>query len=517
MRFARARRLVALAALLVACAVAPTLACARVQARSRPDEVDSRARERVSSNVERRDYAGSAACARCHAAIAAAWARSPMHRMTREANGIEVRAPFDGTRWRFKEDSVVLDCRGDDRFCHVETSRGARNDYRVTMVLGGRTREDFVGVDVATGGDELVLPVSYVFKTGALRYKGYSVMVHERTGLRAGPRWKMLACFATTQSPKSIACWAHSADRNQVRTRVNKSTAGSQSSGARQPALSKMAPSRSQWPRKPPISGTVCGLSQDPPTRSRARRLQLSGRVSTGRRSWRWGSVARRAMGVPASTRSIPVCVRRCRLWRLGYVSTCRIRARPQRSIASVRAVIKSCSPAIRLRGRVAGAMRVRAAATSTRAKAAIFCSVGARVQWRAPLATIHTDPMMPSLSTLWRPLPAMRPAPVATPISPTAIACAPTLITTRRGQAGRVSPATCRARTWGSTDRSHATIGSAHPLTQPESSEIARSSVLCATVIAAWGDWWTRWKLGGRSDTPGRNLRSFMDRWMQT
>lgn len=202
MRFARARRLVALAALLVACAVAPTLACARVQARSRPDEVDSRARERVSSNVERRDYAGSAACARCHAAIAAAWARLPMHRMTREANGIEVRAPFDGTRWRFKEDSVVLDCRGDDRFCHVETSRGARNDYRVTMVLGGRTREDFVGVDVATGGDELVLPVSYVFKTGALRYKGYSVMVHERTGLRAGPRWKNACVFCHNTVPQ---------------------------------------------------------------------------------------------------------------------------------------------------------------------------------------------------------------------------------------------------------------------------------------------------------------------------
>ena len=269
---------------------------------------------------------GSAACARCHAAIAAAWARSPMHRMTREANGIEVRAPFDGTRWRFKEDSVVLDRRGDDRYCHVETSRGARNDYRVTMVLGGRTREDFVGVDVATGGDELVLPVSYVFKTGALATKGTRSWCTSAPACAPGHAGKACVfCHNTVPQvdrllgalcgPKLSPYQGEQVDRWLPM------------SGARQQALSKMAPSRSQWPRKPP-SGHRLRVSQDPPTRSRARRLQLSGRVSTGRRSWRWRSVARRAMGDLTRAHAESRCASGAvACGALANVSTCRIRA----------------------------------------------------------------------------------------------------------------------------------------------------------------------------------------------
>jgi hypothetical protein len=41
-------------------------------------------------------------------------------------------------------------------------------------VIGGRYREDFVGLDRqgGGGGDEHVLPATYVFSTRSWRYKG---------------------------------------------------------------------------------------------------------------------------------------------------------------------------------------------------------------------------------------------------------------------------------------------------------------------------------------------------------
>lgn len=161
----------------------------------------------VRSNVTREDYAGSAACLPCHAGVAAAWERSPMHRMTREARGADVRAPFDGTVWRFHGDAAVLEKRGDERFIRVEPAGGAPRTFRITRVIGGRTREDFAGVDVEAGeggppNDEVVLPVSYVFATRALRYKGYSVMVHERTTLNVGPVWNRTCVFCHNTIPE---------------------------------------------------------------------------------------------------------------------------------------------------------------------------------------------------------------------------------------------------------------------------------------------------------------------------
>jgi len=126
-----------------------------------------------------------------------------MHRMTREARGVEVRAPFDGTRWAFKQDAVVLEQRGAERFIRIESgAAGAAKTYRVTRVIGGRTREDFAGVDVEGGKEELVLPVSFVYATGALRYKGYSVMLHERTTLRPGPVWSRTCIFCHNTVPE---------------------------------------------------------------------------------------------------------------------------------------------------------------------------------------------------------------------------------------------------------------------------------------------------------------------------
>jgi predicted CXXCH cytochrome family protein len=126
-----------------------------------------------------------------------------MHRMTRDPHGADVRAPFDGTRWSFEADSVTLERRGGERFVRIASGRGGiEKTYRVTRVIGGRTREDFAGVDVATGGEEMVLPISFVYATRALRYKGYSVMIHQRSTLQAGPVWSRTCIFCHNTIPE---------------------------------------------------------------------------------------------------------------------------------------------------------------------------------------------------------------------------------------------------------------------------------------------------------------------------
>jgi predicted CXXCH cytochrome family protein len=187
-------------ALLPALCAASLAGCARPV--TSPPAVRTTRGETVRSNVARGDYAGSAACAPCHPGVVSAWERSPMHRMTRDAGGAEIRAPFDSTTWHFKGDTVELRRQGEDRLVRVQTSGGAAKTYRVTRVIGGRTREDFAGVEVDGKGEELVLPISYVIAAGSFRYKGYSVMVHERTGLRAGPVWSRACIFCHNTVPE---------------------------------------------------------------------------------------------------------------------------------------------------------------------------------------------------------------------------------------------------------------------------------------------------------------------------
>jgi predicted CXXCH cytochrome family protein len=122
--------------------------------------------------------------------------------MTRTARGADVQAPFDGARWRFKDDAVVMDRRGDDRFVRIEARGLPAKTYRVTRVIGGRTREDYAGIEDGGGREEVVLPVSFVFATRALRYKGYSVMIHERDALRAGPVWSRACIFCHNTVPE---------------------------------------------------------------------------------------------------------------------------------------------------------------------------------------------------------------------------------------------------------------------------------------------------------------------------
>jgi predicted CXXCH cytochrome family protein len=188
-------------ATLVALCASALLAACRGSTMS-PRRLPTATATSIRSNVTRADYAGSAACAPCHADVVAAWERSPMHRMTRNATGAEIRAPFDSSRWRFKDDAVVLERRGEDRFVRVESGSAGAKTYRVTRVIGGRTREDFAGVELGGSDEEVVLPISFMLATSSLRYKGYSVMVHERSGLRAGPVWSRACIFCHNTIPE---------------------------------------------------------------------------------------------------------------------------------------------------------------------------------------------------------------------------------------------------------------------------------------------------------------------------
>ena len=132
----------------------------------------------IASNVLRADYAGSPACADCHAELYKTWAASPMRNMTRDAKTATIRAPFAGAVLHVGDDTCTMTMDGATRVMTVKSPKGDHT-FRVTKVVGGRYREDFVGVE---GSDptERVLPATYVFSTKTWRYKGYSVMVKER-------------------------------------------------------------------------------------------------------------------------------------------------------------------------------------------------------------------------------------------------------------------------------------------------------------------------------------------------
>jgi predicted CXXCH cytochrome family protein len=173
--------------------------------------------DRVASNISRGDYAGSARCAGCHAQITAAWQSSPMRLMTRLPEGARIRAPFDGRVFRFKDDAARLTQEDGTRFVDLTSATGGQpatagyHRYRVTRVIGGRYREDFVGVEVPSGGGpvgpELILPISYVFETQSFRLKGYSVLVTERPGLRAGGVWSQTCVFCHNTVPYFDDVW----------------------------------------------------------------------------------------------------------------------------------------------------------------------------------------------------------------------------------------------------------------------------------------------------------------------
>ena len=175
----------------------------------RPVPTPSGVRRVTTSNVERRDYVGSGACAACHDEVYQAWLGSPMRRMTRQAGPAAIQAPFDGQTFRFMGDTATLLTVGPHRFMRLVMRRGGTRLYRITKVIGGRTREDYVGRRVAdtapeapfTGRDELVMPVSWLLFDRRWRYKGYSVLIPERPGFAPGPRWRTTCIFCHNTAP----------------------------------------------------------------------------------------------------------------------------------------------------------------------------------------------------------------------------------------------------------------------------------------------------------------------------
>jgi predicted CXXCH cytochrome family protein len=126
--------------------------------------------------------------------------------MTRSLARTEVHAPFDGKSFAFKGDQASFERRDDQRFLRLENGDG-KQLFRVTKVIGGRYREDFVGSAVNPDDPfgpaldaERVLPLSWLIRRGEPRYKGYSVMVPERPRLEAGVVWRQgcIFCHNTT-------------------------------------------------------------------------------------------------------------------------------------------------------------------------------------------------------------------------------------------------------------------------------------------------------------------------------
>jgi hypothetical protein len=140
-----------------------------------------------------------------------------MRQMTRLPATAKIRAPFDGRTWRFKDDEARFEQHAGTRFVRIQSRRFGDHLYRVTRVIGGRTREDFAGVEV-TGTqpdarsigdphDEVILPASYFFETASFRLKGYSVMVRERPGLKAGAVWNQSCVLCHNTAPIFLSMW----------------------------------------------------------------------------------------------------------------------------------------------------------------------------------------------------------------------------------------------------------------------------------------------------------------------
>jgi predicted CXXCH cytochrome family protein len=199
-------------ALTFALGFAAVTACASAQ-RASPSRQDGV----VTSNILRKDYAGSDACEPCHPAIHEAFMASPMHRMTRHADGPAVKAPFDGDVFRFKDDRVTMEEHDGRRYMRVEVKSAAPRLYRITKVIGGHYREDFVGEEVRDIGKdaavvpdpegEHVMPVSWLLFEPGWRYKGYSVMVRERAHLASGMPWRQTCLFCHNTVPRLVSLY----------------------------------------------------------------------------------------------------------------------------------------------------------------------------------------------------------------------------------------------------------------------------------------------------------------------
>ena len=94
-----------------------------------------------------------------------------MHQMTRSAERATVRAPFAGEEFLFKGDHAKMESRDGAFLIRLNLQREGERLFRITRVIGGRYREDYVGVELPVSNDDLreghgeerVMPVSYIY------------------------------------------------------------------------------------------------------------------------------------------------------------------------------------------------------------------------------------------------------------------------------------------------------------------------------------------------------------------
>ena len=466
-------------------------------------------------------------CARCHAEIHAAWRGSPMHRMTRLPGGAEIRAPFDGATFpvQGRHGAARRAARGAR---YMRSSRRAQTATTSTAspVIGGRYREDFAGVEVGAVGAadrrrraELVLPVSYVFETRQFRFKGYSVMVSERPGLRAGGVWNQTCIFCHNTVPvlRRAVGRAARAGRARLPGRGRSIALLPRDRRWRSRSTRRAALREALAAEVAAVAGHAArATAARSPRRARRRhRATLRSRfgaphlveVGIGCEACHGGS--REHVAHP---RVLPDFEPRSRVPAARPAAGRRPPTRAERSTASARAATRCCSRATRAPGRGGSAGRQAGRQlASTRARRATSCSAAARAQMactdlpRSRTARIAA-PKLDRLGDRRRQRASAR-LPRAVRGAAGAGGARPPR-SRRRGRRA-ASPATCRRRTWGSATRSPATTASARRPIRRASSAIGRSSARSATPTRPSASWSATMERGGGSSTTARRCAS--------
>lgn len=131
----------------LACAIplAPRLRVPAPDPRCLPDEAaDLR---QTSSNVLPADYAGPAACARCHRRKHELWSAHPHSRMNQLPGPASVAGDFSGPPLRLPGAEVAFSCEGG--VYRMAVSRGGEpvRRYEVTRTVGSRFMQFYIGVE----------------------------------------------------------------------------------------------------------------------------------------------------------------------------------------------------------------------------------------------------------------------------------------------------------------------------------------------------------------------------------
>ena len=128
--------------------------------------------------------------------------------MTRDIAYAQVSAPFLGESFTLQGDTVHMRQVDGARELVLDKRDGSEKVYRVTKVIGGRLREDFVGIELDPPtneralNEERILPISYLLFNQSYRYKGYSVLVTERKSLESGQVWRQTCIFCHNTPPQ---------------------------------------------------------------------------------------------------------------------------------------------------------------------------------------------------------------------------------------------------------------------------------------------------------------------------